>query len=341
MAGVAAWAVASALALHLPLVNCVSAVNGDTTEEALLLQKELKVHFSMDDLTDTQRRALDKDFEAKAASKWAADGNENMTDAVLKIIRGTPPCGAATIPRKLITVELSIRALRDGVDGDFVETGAWTGGSSILMALALEKYDSKNRRLWSADSFQGLPVEDEVRYSHDKATVEQNKAQGHVEGRTVTDHEQADFFGAQPGKMMSSRKVFDENFKQAGLGGNKRLNVLEGWFNETLPKAPIKSISFLRLDGDLYVSTMDALASLYHKISPGGYIYVDDYGSYSGCRTAVDEFRRKNGIHDPMYPILETEAWVQKMKVHEVNKAKVPNDPHDKFYEAVWWRKGR
>lgn len=57
------------------------------------------------------------------------------------------------------------------------------------------------------------------------------------------------------------------------------------------PCLGIGRIAYLRLDGDLYSSTMEALEALYHKVSPGGFVYVDDYGSYNGCRAAVDRFR--------------------------------------------------
>jgi O-methyltransferase len=46
----------------------------------------------------------------------------------------------------------------------------------------------------------------------------------------------------------------------------------------------------------LYDSTCDALNALYHKVVPGGYVVVDDYGTWSGCRVAIDEFRRAHGI---------------------------------------------
>lgn len=72
-------------------------------------------------------------------------------------------------------------------------------------------------------------------------------------------------------------------------------------FNETLPAAPIDKVAYLRLDGDLYVSTRDALEALYHKVSPGGVIYVDDYGSFKGCKAAVDEFRQKQAVPCPLY----------------------------------------
>merc|ERR550514_1566673 len=90
----------------------------------------------------------------------------------------------SSLVRKISTVELSLRALRDGVEGDFVETGVWDGGSSILMALTLEKYDKEDRQLWSADSFQGLPTEDEAGWSKDQDSVRKSgSGAAEIEGR--------------------------------------------------------------------------------------------------------------------------------------------------------------
>jgi hypothetical protein len=58
----------------------------------------------------------------------------------------------------------------------------------------------------------------------------------------------------------------------------------------------------MRLDGDYYESTMDALTNLYDKLSVGGYAIIDDYGedTWTYCRKAVDDFRREHGIKEPM-----------------------------------------
>jgi O-methyltransferase len=67
--------------------------------------------------------------------------------------------------------------------------------------------------------------------------------------------------------------LFDDNVK-----------FLAGWFKDTLPSAPIKKVSVLRLDGDMYESTMDALVALYKKVTPNGYIIVDDYHAVEGAK---------------------------------------------------------
>merc|ERR1712085_5421 len=93
------------------------------------------------------------------------------------------------------------------------------------------------------------------------------------------------------GEYASARGVFEQNIRRNGLEKAERIKILEGFFIDTLPTAPIKEIAFLRLDGDIFISTKQPLDILYDKVSIGGFIYVDDYGSYKGCRMAVDQFR--------------------------------------------------
>lgn len=168
-------------------------------------------------------------------------------------------------------------AIADGVPGDFIETGVWRGGVCIFARGLFKAYGETDRKVWVADSFEGMPV------------VSQN---GHPEDRRLMLHEHNTVLGV-------TAEAVRENFDRYGLLDDQ-VEFLTGWFRDTLPSAPIRQLSVLRLDGDLYESTWDALASLYPKLSPGGYVIVDDY-LMPGCRTAVDEFRAQQGIeHDPI-----------------------------------------
>lgn len=104
-----------------------------------------------------------------------------------------------------------------------------------------------------------------------------------------------------------------------------QLIVTKGWFNETLPISKIDEISFLRLDGDLFASTLDGLTHLYHKVVPGDYIYVDDFASFPGCRRAVEIFREEHKIYEPLHYISESEGGIGR--------------GGGIFFEVVWWRK--
>jgi O-methyltransferase len=84
---------------------------------------------------------------------------------------------------------------------------------------------------------------------------------------------------------------------------DEQVRFLKGWFKDTLPTAPIRQLALLRLDGDMYSSTMDALESLYCKLSRGGYVIVDDYGNVPACKRAVNEFRGRHGIEERIQDI--------------------------------------
>lgn len=101
--------------------------------------------------------------------------------------------------------------------------------------------------------------------------------------------------------MAISIDEVQNNFVRYGLLDHQ-VRFLQGWFHETLQTAPIQSLAILRLDGDLYESTIEALNALYHKVSPGGYVVVDDSNLF-GCVKAVNDFRDQHGIQAPMIPI--------------------------------------
>lgn len=182
--------------------------------------------------------------------------------------------------RRLDNLHDCIRdVLQRGVPGDFIETGVWRGGATIFMRAALEAYGDTTRRVWVADSFKGLPPPD-PRYPADSGNTLWNDS-----------------------RLAASVDQVKANFACYGLLDD-RVHFLVGWFRDTLPGAPIDELSILRLDGDLYESTMDALRSLYPKLSVGGYIIVDDYRVEAlGCRQAVDEFRAEHEITEPIQVI--------------------------------------
>jgi O-methyltransferase len=164
--------------------------------------------------------------------------------------------------------------LQRGVPGDLIETGVWRGGASILMRAVLHAYGVTDRTVWLADSFRGLPKPDPVRYPAD-AKDELWKAS----------------------VLAVSLEEVKANFQAYGLLDDQ-VRFLVGWFSDTLPSAPIERLALLRLDGDLYESTIDALTALYPRLSVGGYVIVDDYGAMESCRKAVDDFRADLHITD-------------------------------------------
>jgi O-methyltransferase len=93
-----------------------------------------------------------------------------------------------------------------------------------------------------------------------------------------------------------------DNFARYGLLDDQVV-FLKGWFRDTLAAAPIDQLAILRLDGDLYESTIQALSALHDKVSVGGFIIVDDYGVFPNCRAAIIDFRQSHGIRERMHNI--------------------------------------
>lgn len=180
--------------------------------------------------------------------------------------------------------------LEDKIDGDFIETGVWRGGACIFMRGFLKVHGIKNRRVWVADSFEGLPEPDEVNYPLDKGF----------------DLHTVDY-------LKVSLESVKKNFVKYDLL-DEQVCFLKGWFKDTLPTAPIEKISIARLDGDMYSSTMDSLINLYPKVSLGGYIIIDDYGAVSNCKAAVTDFRKKYNIEEPLINIDWTGVYWRKTK---------------------------
>jgi hypothetical protein len=171
------------------------------------------------------------------------------------------------------------RVVADDVPGDLIETGVWRGGAVIFMRGVLRALGVSDRRVWVADSFEGLPRPDVNKYPQDRA-----------------------YLGVENVRELAvSLETVQENFARYQLLDDQ-VRFLKGWFKDTLPTAPIERLALMRLDGDLYESTMDALRGLYPKLSAGGFVIIDDY-NIAGCRAAVTDFRTAHGITEPVEQI--------------------------------------
>lgn len=181
--------------------------------------------------------------------------------------------------KRLANVRHCVEAvLADNIPGDLIETGSWRGGTTIYMRAILAAHGVSDRTVWVADSFEGLPEYD-GRFDADIGDPHHTRAELAI---TVDD--------------------VRENFRRYDLLDDQ-VRFLVGWFADTLPSAPIDTLSVLRLDGDMYASTMDALTALYDRVSPGGFVIVDDYGAVPACAKAIHDFRDERGISDPIEEI--------------------------------------
>ena len=152
----------------------------------------------------------------------------------------------------------------DGVAGDLIEAGSWRGGASMLVRAVLDSL-GEARTVYAADSFEGFPADSTLdAYDFLAAPLEDVKA----------------------------------SFARLGLEDGVRF--VPGFFEATLPPLAGGRWAIVRLDADTYAPTRLALRCLYPGLAPGGFLILDDYGSFPGCRQAVDEFRAEFGITEPI-----------------------------------------
>lgn len=177
------------------------------------------------------------------------------------------------------TYNLSNELISNGVKGDFVECGVASGAQIAAMATAISEKNS-DKSIHAFDSFQGIPLAGEFDtqqpgigdITHDKfAPLEQRLVSSNI--------------------TVHSKQEVINNFNHLQLPLHN-INFVEGWFQDTIPNYNIGDICMLRLDGDLYESTMVCLEYLYPKVSEGGVVIIDDY-ALDGCKLAVEHYFKK------------------------------------------------
>jgi O-methyltransferase len=180
-----------------------------------------------------------------------------------------------------------IDVIKNNIEGDVIETGVWKGGACILMKYIIKKLNS-NKKVFVADSFEGLPMPNPELYPKDTGDIH---------------HE----FN----ELKISLDEVKNNFKKYNILDDDVI-FLKGWFKNTLPLIKEdQKFSLIRLDGDMYESTMDSLNNLYHKLSDGGYIIIDDF-CLRPCVEATMDFRSKNNINNPILTVDFTGVYWKK-----------------------------
>ena len=178
--------------------------------------------------------------------------------------------------------------LKNGVDGDLIETGVWKGGATIYLAGILKANGNSDKNVYVADSFDGLPPPDEEKYPLDKGATHHTLRH-----------------------LAISLEQVQDNFRTFDLLGDNVVFV-KGFFEDSLKTANIGKLSILRLDGDMYGSTMTVLKQLYHQLEVGGYLILDDW-LLRGAREALLDFREKMGIRETMYEDFSGIFWKKTM----------------------------
>jgi hypothetical protein len=212
---------------------------------------------------------------------------------------------------------LTEAVIADNVPGDLIETGVWRGGACILMRAVLFAHNVSDRYVWVADSFEGLPRANEAQYPADAGSDFHTYAQ-----------------------LAVSLDEVQDNFRSYGLL-DEQVKFLKGWFKDTLPTAPIGRLALMRLDGDMYESTMDALTNLYPKLSHQGYVIIDDYHVVPACRAAVTDYCDRYGIKPEIVEIDGVGVYWRKATASEGDRELVPTDQTVAFTDSQIARLGQ
>lgn len=188
---------------------------------------------------------------------------------LLKLIRFVRPQYTMIKPPRLrVLYELSEAIDKQGIEGDIVECGVYKGGSAAIMATAQRKPMIRN--IWLFDSFEGLPPPTQEDGEFERSNYYRGWCEGHVED-------------------------VEEVWKELSLP-RERLHIVKGWFQDTFSYTDIPKIALLHIDADWYASVKISLEKFYPHVTRGGYIEFDDYGSWEGCKKAVDEFFASHNI---------------------------------------------
>ena len=245
------------------------------------------------DLAGTRTTSVSRLLDGAVASRELSGEDRQLRSAGLDWpLHGLTMVGLKRLDDLQACVE---SVVREGVEGDLIEAGAWRGGASILMRATLDSLGATGRTVHVADSFQGFPAADER-----------------------DDLNAIDFLAVPADEVR-------ESFERFGLGNGVAL--VAGFFEQTLPALAGIRWSLIRLDADTYEATRAALDALYPGLAVGGHVIVDDYGAMDRreCRRAVDEFRARHGIEDP----LEQVDWtcVRWRRSHESPVEAAPGPP--------------
>lgn len=227
---------------------------------------------------------------------------------MIACIRGST---MVTLPRLISLVEQVRHCEQADVPGAFVECGVWKGGCMGLMALANLRYGKARRDLHLFDAFTEICEPDET-IDGDRAVREVRawtRGAGGTAGRLTALTGFYDAFGG-PGTLEENVELLERKIQYDA----RKIHYHKGWFQDTLPTdaSTVGAIAILRLDGDWYASTKTCLEHLYDQVVPSGYVIIDDFDTYDGCRKAVDEFIASRGLSVQLHRVdADCRYWVK------------------------------
>jgi O-methyltransferase len=215
--------------------------------------------------------------------RWAlsAAASPREFPGLVKLFRTVRPYTMVEPPRLAALVELCREIDRKGIEGAIVECGTCNGGTAGVLAAGSS---AAARPLWLFDSFEGMPEPGE------------------------RDGSEAEGWG---GKCLGTEERVRELLRKLGEEG-PRVRIVKGWFQDTFPRADVGRLALLHVDADWYESVRLCLHRFYDDLAPGGFVVLDDYGWWEGCRAATDEFLRERNLEVEIVRPDEAGAWFRK-----------------------------
>lgn len=178
------------------------------------------------------------------------------------------------------------------VTGEIVECGVFKGASYLRFAMFREIFGNPfSKKIIGFDTFGKFP---ETSFQEDEKARNQ--------------------FIDSAGDDSISKEQLLEILNNKGL--NRHIDLVEGDITETVPKYvkenPELKISLLNLDTDIYEPAVTILEHLYPKITKGGILMLDDYGTHPGETKAVDDYFQDKDIEIKKFSFAMTPCYIIK-----------------------------
>ena len=180
------------------------------------------------------------------------------------------------------------------VPGDMLECGVWRGGASIFATGVLVAWNDTTRQVHLCDSFHGLPVATTAADSN----IWQAMHYLEVSMDTVKSH-----------------------FARFYLLDESRVKFYRGYFQFSLPHVRRqfldneRRLAVLRLDGDMWESTMDELFNLYELLNVGGVVLIDDWKHVPECKAAIETFMQMHHFNETVVVDNDVAYWIKEVQV--------------------------
>jgi len=201
------------------------------------------------------------------------------------------PFTRLNIKRAKSLYDLAMWACQENIPGNFVECGVAAGGSTMLLALVVQKHSRIPRKVFAFDTFTGMPDPEDV-----------DTAKGVP----------ADETGWGAGTCAAPEAFVQAQCQRFGVGDIVQTH--KGLFEDTLPthRGEIGEIALLHMDADWYSSTMTILDNLFDQLHDNALIQIDDYGAWDGCKKAILDYSAQHDLFFDIHEIDGTGVWCAK-----------------------------